>query len=116
MQFQISLERGGMKGFEIMCLKRGLVHKGTLAGGQGETWRQQRSSDFKMSTAKSTVNNVIWKSRVTQGSGELPKALLCEPQMNFWKLTEVNDAFLFLIKGKLTLLISLILGTNLRGH
>lgn len=96
-------------------LERGLVHEGALAGGRGETWRGRRS-DFTVSTAKSTVNNVIWKSGVTQCSGELPRALLCEPQMNFRKLTEVNDAFRLLIKGKHTLLISLILGTNLRGH
>ncbi len=91
------------------------MHKGALAGGRGETWHR-RHSDFIVSTAKSTVNNVIWMSGVTQGSGELPRALLCKPQMNFRKLTEVNDAFQLLIKGKHTLLISLILGTNLRGH
>lgn len=92
------------------------MRKGALAGGRGETWRRRRRSDFTASTAKSTVNNVIWKSGVTQCSGELPRALLCEPQMNFRKLAEVNDAFQLLIKGKHTLLISLILGTNLRGH
>ncbi|KAK9966216.1 hypothetical protein ABG768_003339, partial [Culter alburnus] len=56
-------------------LERGLVHEGALAGGRGETWRGRRS-DFTVSTAKSTVNNVIWKSGVTQCSGELPRALL----------------------------------------
>lgn len=112
----ISNFTGRRGGFETACLKRTRRTKGVGAGrGHGENWCE-RQSDFTVSTANSTVNNVIWKSGVTQCSGELPRALLREPQMNFPKLTEVNDALQPLIKGKHTLLISLILGTNLRGH
>lgn len=35
MQFQISLERGGTEGFEIVCLKEAWCTRGRWQGGEG---------------------------------------------------------------------------------
>lgn len=106
---------GGTEGFEIACLKGAWCTRGRWQEGE---WRPgvdavaislwaQPSQLWIMSFRSPGWRSVLESCR---------EPCSASPRWTFGKLTEVNDAFQLLIKGKHTLLISLILGTNLRGH